>query len=91
MKRENCQKLLAKKTVITEKQLCAGGVIGKDSCGGDSGGPLMLIDSVEGQPPKYFLIGLVSFGTKRCAKTNLPAVYTRIAYFLPWILDNIQP
>lgn len=31
---------------IGESQLCLGGVIGKDSCGGDSGGPIMKVSSL---------------------------------------------
>lgn len=86
---ETCYDMLKRKTIITEKQICAGGQIGKDSCGGDSGGPLTKVESVNNQPARYFLIGVVSFGTKRCAKTTLPGVYTRVAYYTTWILDNI--
>ena len=38
---------------------------GRDSCGGDSGGPLMGYDGdVENDP--HYLIGIVSFGTGVC-------------------------
>ncbi|XP_075223823.1 spaetzle-processing enzyme-like [Lycorma delicatula] len=86
-----CHNALKSKTTITEKQICAGGIKGIDSCGGDSGGPLMKAASVDNQSPRYFLLGIVSFGTKRCAKTTLPAVYTRVSKYLPWILDHILP
>lgn len=47
---------------LTSKQLCAGGAPGKDSCRGDSGGPLMGIDNSERLKPYYYLAGVVSFG-----------------------------
>ena len=37
--------------------------LGKDSCGGDSGGPLILRARF-GKP--WFQVGVVSFGTKTC-------------------------
>lgn len=30
---------------LGDEQLCVGGIIGKDSCGGDSGGALMMVIS----------------------------------------------
>ena len=61
---------------------------GKDSCSGDSGGP--LVAQVEGdfKQPKY-LVGIVSFGTSKCAQ-GIPGVYTSIDYYLPWIIANMK-
>ena len=42
---------------ITSNMVCAGGIGGKDSCGGDSGGPLSL--PVNNQ---HTLAGIVSWG-----------------------------
>ncbi|XP_072929945.1 CLIP domain-containing serine protease HP8-like [Epargyreus clarus] len=68
-------------------QLCAGGQKNKDTCGGDSGGPLMKVfDTPEG--PKTFLVGVVSFGTSICG-IKKPAVYTSVSHFIKWILDTI--
>ena len=39
-------------------------LIGKDSCNGDSGGP--LIQKAEGVGKPWFQVGVVSFGTSRC-------------------------
>lgn len=45
---------------------------GKDSCDGDSGGPLSLTDGT--------LVGLVSFGANKCADANAtPGIYTELA------------
>ena len=38
--------------------------LGKDSCGGDSGGP--LIQKARGVGNPWFQVGVVSFGTKTC-------------------------
>merc|ERR1719219_1746727 len=77
---------------LTEKQLCAGGEAGKDSCSGDSGGPLVATDPSKAESiiksPKY-LIGIVSFGTKKCG-SGYPGVYTSIEYYLPWIIANMK-
>jgi len=73
---------------ITEKQVCAGGIKGKDSCSGDSGGPLVAQGPGDFKEPKY-LIGIVSFGTKKCGQ-GYPGVYTSIDYYLPWIIANMK-
>ena len=87
---ELCEEDYIDQAKITFKQLCAGGIKGKDSCGGDSGGPLMKIESLNNQAPRYYLVGIVSFGAKDCAIDDTPAVYTRITHFLDWILDQLD-
>ncbi|XP_069688617.1 uncharacterized protein [Periplaneta americana] len=83
-----CAKAYAERTgtMLGPGQICAGGARGQDSCEGDSGGPLM-----RGELQRYYLLGLVSFGAKRCGSENLPGVYTEIPTYLDWILDNIEP
>lgn len=71
--------------------MCAGGKVGKDSCSGDSGGPLMKVLSDDTLGPRYYLIGIVSFGSKMCGKKNLPGVYTRMSTYIPWLLRHIKP
>ena len=61
-------------------------------CSGDDGGPLVAAgpgDKKLNKEPKY-LIGIVSFGTKKCGQ-GYPGVYTSIDYYLPWIIDNMKP
>lgn len=75
--------------------MCAGGSDvsggGKDSCKGDSGGPLMFLGDWD-ESPLFYVAGVVSEGPD-CEKTTehqVPGIYTRVSAFLQWILDNIR-
>ena len=70
---------------IGDGAMCAtGDTPGKDSCGGDSGGPL-----TQGMGPHALLIGLVSFGDVMCG--TKPGVYTDVAFYKDWIHDKLGP
>ncbi|XP_065582909.1 venom protease-like isoform X2 [Artemia franciscana] len=72
---------------IKDQHICARAP-GKDSCDGDSGGPLTVFDSKTGL---NYLIGLVSFGLRnRCADKKFPGVYTRITSYMDWIEENVR-
>ncbi|CAH0594200.1 unnamed protein product [Chrysodeixis includens] len=75
---------------VRETQLCAGGVKDKDSCGGDSGGPLMYPGRLGTYGVRYVQRGIVSYGPKRCGIGGFPGVYTNVAYYMDWILDNMH-
>lgn len=65
--------------IIRGTNICAGVLEGgKDSCMGDSGGPMVDEDTNE-------LIALVSWGLQECALPGYPAVYTRLTSYLKWI------
>ena len=49
----------------------------------------MKVLESEKDEPRYFLLGLVSVGVPSCGKYALPAVYTNVSYYLPWIMDNL--
>ena len=38
----------------------------------------------------YFQVGLVSFGPTRCGD-GLPGVYTNVASYMDWIINNLKP
>jgi len=75
---------------LEDSQICAGGNEGEDSCSGDSGSGLMLESMETGRPydPRWIQVGIVSFGPWRCASRGVPAVYTNVTAYLPWILDS---
>merc|ERR1712126_626222 len=81
----------SKQVAITEnsQNLCAGGEEGKDSCAGDSGGPLMLTQDRMGRK-NHTLVGIVSWGTNLCGQKNVPGVYADVSFFLEWILNTID-
>ncbi|KAH8239488.1 hypothetical protein KR032_004794 [Drosophila birchii] len=64
---------------ITTDMVCAK-ASGKDSCSGDSGGPMTH---------KGVLVGLVSFGIG-CANKNYPGVYCKVRFFIKWILSVLR-
>lgn len=54
---------------------------------GDSGGPLMYSKEKE---DKYHLVGIVSYGYKKCGEPGYPGVYTRVTSFLDWIVEQLN-
>uniref|UniRef100_A0A2S2PAP4 Proclotting enzyme n=1 Tax=Schizaphis graminum TaxID=13262 RepID=A0A2S2PAP4_SCHGA len=72
--------------IIDDRVLCAGFPEGgKDSCRGDSGGPLMYPKGKQ-----YYLMGIVSYGLKVCGQPGVPGVYTKVPSFMDWIVDKIN-
>lgn len=67
---------------IVDTFLCAGQA-SRDSCSGDSGGPLMVNDG------RWTQVGIVSWGIG-CGKGQYPGVYTRVTSFMPWIQKNLK-
>jgi len=67
---------------LTENQMCAGDDKA-DACGGDSGGPLLYLNSYY----NWMVAGIVSFGPSACGKA-VPGVYTKVANYLDWIEKN---
>lgn len=54
---------------------------GKDSCSGDSGGPLLDLAG-------RLQYGIVSIGFG-CGRPNSPGIYTRVSPYLDWINESI--
>ncbi|XP_045110865.1 trypsin-1-like, partial [Portunus trituberculatus] len=70
---------------LTDNMICAGfNEGGKDSCGGDSGGPLSVVED-----GRHILVGATSFG-EGCARPLNPGVYARVSQFLSWISEHTQ-
>ncbi|MCU1455547.1 MAG: putative trypsin-like protease [Acidimicrobiales bacterium] len=64
-----------------DKHVCAGFTDGgKDSCSGDSGGPLL----VPGADTAWRQVGVVSWGYQ-CAVANNPGVYTKLSTYSAWV------
>ncbi|NXC08768.1 GRAA protein, partial [Orthonyx spaldingii] len=83
--RETCnnKKHYNGKPVITQNMICAGSRNGKkDSCRGDSGGPLRCNNEMR---------GITSFGKPgKCGTPDGPGVYTRLTkQYLEWIRKTI--
>ena len=67
------------KSYIFDVLICYGGQGGKDTCSGDSGGPLITYKN-----GRAYLIGTVSFGVE-CAQKGFPGTYIQISKFKDWI------
>ncbi|CAF0857061.1 unnamed protein product [Adineta ricciae] len=77
---DNDHSICKKSIQDSELQFCAGLYEGgKDSCEGDSGGPIF---QWTGQ--YWEQVGVVSYGTG-CADAYFPGVYTRLSFYYDWI------
>ncbi len=61
--------------------------LGKDSCSGDSGGPMI---AREDPRQTMYLAGVVSTGPITCG-SGYPGIYTSVDHFLDWIKDKLKP
>jgi len=59
-KQEDCVEIFKKHFRIQQSQMCVGGEGGKDSCGGDSGGPLAMVRPIEDSDVFFVNIHLIS-------------------------------
>jgi len=69
-------------SIVTNNMLCAGFASGGvDSCGGDSGGALVVPNG----SGSWIQAGIVSWGGELCAQRNSYGVYTRVSRYINWI------
>ena len=61
---------------------------GKDSCDGDSGGPLAYRDSYNNGP--WYQAGIVSYMTKFDCGDGQPSFYNKIGGYLDWIESKLE-
>ncbi|KAF7655360.1 hypothetical protein LDENG_00057290 [Lucifuga dentata] len=79
----DCQQSYSK--VLTPNMMCAGYMEGgRDSCLGDSGGPLTC-RQLSGQ---WFIAGVTSWGNG-CGRMRFPGVYTRVTSVRKWISEYL--
>lgn len=72
---------------VTAQMICAGAEVdGRDTCPGDSGGPI-LRRLENGQ---LVQVGVVSFGIGQCGVAALPGVYTRLALYTDWMRQVVS-
>jgi len=73
--------------MVFDITLCAGDFQqGDDTCGGDSGGPILLAGQSADDDVQ---LGVTSYGAIQCGHPNIPAVYARVSYVYDWIRDNV--
>ncbi|KAM7354832.1 seminase-like [Cochliomyia hominivorax] len=78
--RRRCRKMYWGICDIIPEMFCAGGIRGKSSCFGDSGGPAVFNNQ---------LCGVISGGVG-CGRNKFPGLYTNIASFLDFINEIIE-
>ncbi|CAH0686232.1 unnamed protein product [Spodoptera exigua] len=81
MSNNDCAKIYG--SFIQPGVVCTVGVVGKNICSGDSGGPL----AVE-RNENPLLIGVVSFGPRFCGDHG-PAGYSRVSHYIEWINERL--
>lgn len=76
---------MKKDIIVTQYNYVFGG---KDSCNGDSGGPLWVWMRLGNETRmRGVQIGVVSRGDG-CAKVGSPGVYSRVKKLVHWLMEN---
>ncbi len=82
---ETCNSPISYNGLLEQTQMCAGFSTGAvDTCAGDSGGPLYILQS--GEPVQ---VGITSFGNG-CAQPDFYGIYTNVSHYIPWLADYIS-
>ncbi|XP_029728350.2 CLIP domain-containing serine protease B15 isoform X2 [Aedes albopictus] len=87
-----CEKIYKQIRVdLSPSQLCVGGDPGKDSCRGDSGGPLMMAQASadSSSRARWYQVGLVSLGPEQCGGM-IPGIYVKLADYQDWIEATVD-
>ncbi|KAK7605147.1 hypothetical protein V9T40_007005 [Parthenolecanium corni] len=70
--------------------ICAGDEFeGRDTCTGDSGGPLQV--PIPDWTCMYSQVGITSFGKFICGQKNVSSIYTKVSSYIPWIQSIVWP
>lgn len=78
------------KGINWSKMVCAGSTNKTgDTCNGDSGGPIQVF--APNVDCMYQIIGVTSFGSVYCGAIGIPAIYTKVFYYLDWIEAIVWP
>ncbi|KAK3554434.1 hypothetical protein QTP70_023036 [Hemibagrus guttatus] len=80
IKRQICGRSNSYGDSFTTNMLCAGKQR-KDTCDGDSGGPLLY---------NGIAVGITSNGGRRCGSTRKPGLYTIISHYNDWITRTMS-
>ncbi|XP_026998064.1 complement factor D isoform X1 [Tachysurus fulvidraco] len=80
IKRHTCGRSSSYGQSFTTNMLCAGKKL-KDTCDGDSGGPLLY---------NGIAVGITSNGGRRCGSTRKPGLYTIISHYDDWITRTMS-
>ncbi len=79
-----CNSPISYDGIIAVTQLCAGYAEGQiDTCAGDSGGPLYIVES-----GRVIQVGITSFGNG-CGQENFYGIYSNVSHYIPWLSDYI--
>ena len=72
--------------IDADRQLCAGyDRFSVDTCAGDSGAPLLVVERTGRQDGYFVVAGIVSYGNRQCDASLSSGVYTRVSFYMPWI------
>ncbi|XP_055849890.1 serine protease easter-like isoform X2 [Episyrphus balteatus] len=86
-----CRSRYAERNIQLEStQFCVEGRLRNDTCRIDSGGPVISFDTANKGLGSFYLAGIQSLSPTPCWAEKLPGVYTRVADYLDWILENIR-